>query len=100
MRWGALFSLDLFIEGAASHCWFACLLLCSIWRPGRAVEGAKRYPMTTFTSVRRGTGTIGISEAANYRELSFLTSGRHDGSTIQLEISFFLATRASRIAGQ
>ena len=99
MRWGALFSLDLFIEGRGIILVRLFVALFDM-ASGRAVEGAKRYPMTTFTSVRRGTGTIGISEAANYRESSFLISGRHDGSTIQLEVSFFLATRASRIAGR
>ena len=97
MRWGSLFSLDSVIKARPHE--FA-VLLCSIWRPGRAVEGAKRYPMAAYTSVRRRTGTVDISKAVNHRESAFLAPGRHDRSTIRLEVYFFLATRASRIAGR
>ena len=68
--------------------------------PGRAVEGGQWYPMAAYTSVRRRTGTVDISKAANHRESAFLAPGRHDRSTIRLEVYFFLATRANNIAGQ
>ena len=63
-------------------------------------RGANRYPMATYTSVRLRTGTVGISKAVNHRESAFLAPGRHDRSTIRLQVYFFLATRASRIAGR
>ena len=97
MRWGSLFSLDSVVKARPHE--FA-MLFCSIWRPGRAVEGGKRYPMAAYTSVRRRTGTVDISKAVNHRESAFLAPGRHDRSTIRLEVYFFLATRASRIAGR
>ena len=97
MRWGSLFSLDSVVKARPHE--FA-MLFCSMWRPGRAVEGGKRYPMTAFTSVRRGTDTIELSGAASHRESAFLAPGCHDRSTIRLEVYFFLATRASRIAGR
>ena len=97
MRWGWPFSLDSAIQGA-SH-WFP--ICCFVRRcPGRAVEGANRYPMAANTSVRRRTGTVDISKAVNHRESAFLAPGRHDRSTIRLEVYFFLATRANNIAGR
>ena len=63
-------------------------------------RGGQRYPMAAYTSVRRRTGTVDISKAVNHRESAFLAPGRHDRSTIRLEVYFFLATRASRIAGR
>ena len=68
--------------------------------PVEPFEGANRYPMAAYTSVRRRTGTVDISKAVNHRESAFLAPGRHDRSTIRLEVYFFLATRASRIAGR
>ena len=56
--------------------------------------------MAAYSSVRRRTGTVDISKAVNHRESAFLAPGRHDRSTIRLEVYFFLATRASRIAGR
>ena len=97
MRWGSLFALDSVVKARPHE--FA-MLFCSIWHPGRAVEGGKRYPMAAHTSVRRRTGTVDISKAVNHRESAFLAPGRHDRSTIRLEVYFFLATRASRIAGR
>ena len=97
MRWGSLFSLDSVVKARPHE--FA-MLFCSIWHPGRAVEGGKRYQMAAHTSVRRRTGTIDLSEAATHRGSAFLALGRHDGSTIRPKVYFFLATRASRIAGR
>ena len=68
--------------------------------PVEPFEGANRYPMATYTSVRLRTGTVGISKAVNHRESAFLAPGRHDRSTIRLEVYFFLATRANRMAGR
>ena len=97
MRWGWPFSLESAIQGASQ--WFP--ICCFVRRcPGRAVEGAKRYPMATYTSARRRTVTVDISKAVNHRESAFLAHGRHDRSTIRLEVYFFLATRANRIAGR
>jgi len=97
MRWGTLFSLDSATKARPHE--FA-MLFGSIWRSGRAVEGGKRYPMAACTSARRRVDTIDLSEAANHRESAFLVPGRHDRSAIRLEVYFFLATRASRIAGR
>ena len=44
--------------------------------------------MTAYTSVRRRTGTVDISKAVSHRESAFLAPGRHDRSTIQLEVLF------------
>jgi len=55
--------------------------------------------MAAYTSVRR-VDTIDLSKAVNHRESAFLAPGRHDRSTIRLEVYFFLATRASRMAGR
>ena len=68
-------------------------------RGGPSRRGAKRYPMAAYTSVRR-LDTIDLSKAVNHRESAFLAPGRHDRSTIRLEVYFFLATRASRMAGR
>ena len=65
MRWSSLFSLDSVMKACLHE--FA-MLFCSIWHPGRAVEGANRYPMAAHTSVRRRTGTVDISKAVNHRE--------------------------------
>ena len=65
MRWGALFSLDSVMNARLHE--FA-MLFCSIWRPGRAVEGGKRYQMAACTSARRRMDTGDLSEAANYRD--------------------------------
>ena len=94
---GSLFSLDSVMNARLHE--FA-MLFCSIWRPGRAVEGGKRYQMATYTSAWRRMDTIDLSEAASHRGSAFLAPGRHDGSTTRLEVSFFLATHASRIAGR
>ena len=56
--------------------------------------------MATSTSARREVDTIGLFEAASHHESAFLAPGRHDRSTIRLEVYFFLATRASRTAGR
>ena len=98
MRRGSLFSLDSVMNARLHE--FA-MLFCSIWRPGRAAEGGKRYQMAAYTSARRGLDTVDLSEAASHRGSAFLAPGRHDGSTTRLEVSFlFLATHASRIAGR
>ena len=97
MRRGSLFSLDSVMNARLHE--FA-MLFCSIWRPGRAAEGGKRYQMAACTSARRGLDTVDLSEAASHRGSAFLAPGRHDGSTTRLEVSFFLATHASRIAGR
>ena len=44
--------------------------------------------MAAYTSVRRRTGTVDISKAVNHRESAFLAPGRHDRSTIRLEVLF------------
>ena len=98
MRRGSPFSLDSVMNARLHE--FA-MLFCSIWRPGRAAEGGKRYQMAAYTSARRGLDTVDLSEAASHRGSAFLAPGRHDGSTTRLEVSFlFLATHASRIAGR
>ena len=97
MRRGSLFSLDSVMNARLHE--FA-MLFCSIWRPGRAAEGGKRYQMAAYTSARRGLDTVDLSEAASHRGSAFLAPGRHDGSTTRLDLSFFLATLASRIAGR
>ena len=56
--------------------------------------------MAAYTSVRRRTGTVDLSKAVNRRGSAFLAPGRHDRSTIRLEVYFFLATRANNIAGR
>ena len=91
MRWGSLFSLDSVVKARPHE--FA-MLFGSI-RPGRAVQGGKRYQMAAHTSVRRRTGTVDTSKAVNHRESAFLAPGRHDRSTIRLEVYFFLATRGA-----
>jgi hypothetical protein len=63
-------------------------------------QGGQRYPMAAHTSVRRRTGTVDLSKAVNHRGPAFLAPGRHDRNTIRLEVYFFLATRANRIAGR
>ena len=97
MRWGSLCSLDSVVKARPHEfaMWF-----CSIWHPGRAVEGGKRYQMAAYTSGRRRTGTVDLSKAVNHRGSAFLAPGRHDGSTIRLKVYFFLATRANNIAGR
>ena len=92
MRRGSPFSLDSVMNARLHE--FA-MLFCSIWRPGRAAEGGKRYQMAAYTSARRGLDTVDLSEAASHRGSAFLAPGRHDGSTTRLEVSFFLATHAS-----
>jgi len=56
--------------------------------------------MAANTPVRQRTGTVDTSKAVDHRESAFLAPGRHDRSTIRLKVYFFLATRASRIAGR
>ena len=78
MRWGSLFSLDSVVKARPHE--FA-MLFGSIRRPGRAVEGGKRYQMAAYTSVRPMTVTVDISKAVNHRESAFLAPGRHDRMT-------------------
>ena len=92
MRWGSLFLLDSAIQGASTR---VCDVVLFDGVPVEPFEGANRYPMAAYISVRRGTGTVDISEAVNHRESAFLAPGRHDRSTIRLEVYFFLATRAT-----
>ena len=75
MRWCSLNSLDSVTRARLHE--FA-MLFCSIWRPGRAAEGGKRYQMAAYTSARRSAHTIDISEAVNHRESAILAPGRHD----------------------
>ena len=56
--------------------------------------------MAANTPVRQRTGTVDTSKAVDHREPAFLAPGRHDRSTIRLEVYFFLATRANNIAGR
>ena len=97
MRWGSLFSLDSAIQGASTR---VCDVVLFDMASRSSRRGGQRYPMAAYTSVRRRTGTVDISKAVNHRESAFLAPGRHDRSTIRLEVYFFLATRASRIAGR
>ena len=69
MRWGTLFSLDSVVKARPHE---FTILFCSIWRPGRAVKGGKRYQIAANTSARRRVDTIDLSEAANHREAALV----------------------------
>ena len=97
MRWGSLFSLDSVVKARPHE--FA-MLFCSMWRPGRAVEGGKgtRWPHIPQCGEGRARLTFpGPSIIVNRlsSRLGVMT-GAQSGSRFY----FFLATRVNRIAGR
>ena len=97
MRWGWPFLLDSAIQGASRTGFLFVVLFDGVpVEPSRGPRGTQWPPIP---QCGEGRARLTFPRPVNHRESAFLAPGRHDRSTIRLEVYFFLATRATRIAG-